>query len=376
MEQPPSETWARAVIRQLPALLPVDDLFLLEGVSRPWRNFVASVFRPKLQVALEADEEGHFPVVPRPVPRWGTRKASNSVCGGLLAVGDAYPIDGPAAWYSPNTTCNCFPVFLADELREGWRHEISQPTTLCCELGSQGFFPVIDWKGSEGLSGFARRRRDITEAALAKHGARRRYRGSHLTAFVFYYSPYSLSSFAYMVNRIGQLQACLDKDIFEHRIVEDGQLGDECWNREEMCRQPRFERCPMVLVEVDGVETREFAQCSTRQVPVKEAMKLARKMCCPLLRQATAASQPLGVLAACREAFQHMETVTQLRPHVTERRTCPMPRYPSSMRNKSDFKGSIEYSEVTAETWADHFRGSELVEVEMSIRRRSLCSVM
>lgn len=322
----------------------VDDLVLLASVSTAWRDFVAAAFRSKLEEALNGDEEGYFPVAQRAVPSRGTRKVETDhvdFSGGLLAVGDAC-FDGQ--WYSPNTTSNTFPAFLANELNPGWRREEYSATTMVCELGCEGLFPVLDLKGMSGWS-----RGDITDIALREHGARRSFQGNHLSTFLFYYSPFSLKSFAYMLNRIGQLQRALDRDAFTARSIEEGQLGDECWRADMVFRRPRSDRCPMLVVEIGTEET-----CKTRQVPVAEASRLASKLRCPFLRTA-AQGKPLAVLAACRRERERMETITRLRPFATERRMCPRPPYPSSLRRKSDFQGSIEHKEVTEETWADHF---------------------
>lgn len=202
---------------------------------------------------------------------WSWARAQPDGARGLLLVGDVYPEGAQRSkfWWGPNTTRNEYPAFFADAVRPGWRREELYPTTMCSEVGTERFVPVIDAQGAGGRrdrwcggtsSSFAR-------LAESEVGAHRGQAGSMLSCVMLYYSAYSLSSFSHVVNRAAQLQQLRHKD---------------SWTSGK--RLPRFDEAPLVLVELNGADVpRPEGATIGRAVPCEAGAELARTLSCPFV---------------------------------------------------------------------------------------------
>jgi len=308
------------VMELIASMLTLDDLVSLGQVGQYWAMLFDKALTVRIAEEKTQDKEGVYPIAQRKLlPRTRSISKNSEPYGGLLSIGKIYPRD-LRYWYkyNSNTTSNLIPAFLADEIYSDWRQYQNPPTTLLSAIGASGFVPIIDWDGFGGLVQIERNRLKLglNWFVNTAYDSRRHLSGNYPTAFIFYYSPYSIKSFSYMLNRIGELQVCRFQDQFFERTKMEGQFGDRCWSGTEKVRKPRFDRSPIIIVEVGDEVSKSCAKNGgVRVVPRIKALTIAEKLSCPLLIQGEG-----RVLDACVEEFKRMK------PFLLERRTCAKPR--------------------------------------------------
>lgn len=274
-----------------------------------------------IQAARRNDAEGAYSMQPRDLPS-DFRSVSipvqtNEACG-LLLVGDVYPHD-LRYWWAPQTTCNRQPAFIADIINSSWRQSCRQPSRLCCEIGYRTFFPIVDWQGNnwQGYD-WGNRHRSIGRLANSIIGGRRGHPGRGFPCMVFYYSPYSCASFAYVINRIGELQAERAKDSYAIADVLEGQFGDQRCIRQERRCVPGFAHAPILLVELDGPDIRNLpGSRGTRCIARRARDCVSRRLDCPLVEVDVSQKESRNcIFQALLEEYLRMDSAWGLRAEV------------------------------------------------------------
>lgn len=273
---------------------------------------------------LRYDSRRRHPVLPRPLPT--TTVGRFEVCG-LLFLGDMYPHERQY-WWRPSTTRNELPSFVADAFDPDWKTAVRRPTTLCCELGYCGFYPVLDVQGYGGVQELSRfPKSSMSQLDRLVHdqiGGRNHHAGRTITCFVFYYSPYSVKSFAYVRNRIGELQALKSQDRYIATEVLEGQVGDQRVMHTERRRIPRFGCAPILLVELDGTTIQSLpASTAHRSVPMTAPRSLACRLQCPFLQLTTDdPARAQNICEAMQAEYCRMDGISQLRACVLPTNEC------------------------------------------------------
>lgn len=272
------------------------------------------------------DPEGVFPVSVRDLPQKGT-PGGGRLSFSLCLVGSMQGSAQSNRWYHPMTTVNCLPSFVADVIRPDWREEMQRGncTRLCCEVSHsyntppgllrpsiKAAFVILDWWG-------ARRYSDCPP---------RGFSFAQFSAYLFYFSARCRSSFGYVANRLGQLQAERSTDGFS--VVDRTRgvgYGIREYDHTVQIRRPSFRHTPLVLVELDSACFCGAVGCGgsgSRSVHVDEARHLAAKIQCRLI-QVDESQRFNCAFDAIVEEFARMDRLTKLMPVEVPRNAAVQP---------------------------------------------------
>mmetsp|Transcript_103260 Transcript_103260/g.182010 ORF Transcript_103260/g.182010 Transcript_103260/m.182010 type:complete len:344 (-) Transcript_103260:77-1108(-) len=273
------------------------------------------------------DPEGVFELKPRGAPVAG-RVGQGSLRFSLRFVGCCmsapHERHSYKNWSSHPTTCSSLPTAIADVVAPGWQSSVGLVTRLCCELSYQHtrytvfgrqsvhFCPVTDWHGLANL--------DHHYCKLSNNDA-----------YVFYFSMRCRRSLGYSINRLGQLQAQREEDVF-HVKERQRSIGYGCkeYDYSEQIRSPSFNHMPVVLVALDCECHCGATSCGAGgMVNFTEVRNLSEKLKCPLVLGTSLASwvDPESSRKCVQAAFDALTAECHRLNCITQLTSVRVPRY-------------------------------------------------